>query len=77
MRLVLLFAIALAAAPQEQAEKELIVTISGPQLKGGMVSEITWDGETLLLQGVFAELGGELEDAILRRPRGIDEARAA
>jgi hypothetical protein len=60
MRLLLL-AVALAAVPQQQAEKELIVTISGPMLKGGMVSEITWDNGTLLLQGVFAELGGELK----------------
>ena len=60
MTLLLLF-VALAAAAQQQAEKELIVTISGPQLKGGVVSEITWDGGTLLLQGVFAEPGGELK----------------
>lgn len=61
MRLVLLFALALAAVPQDQPEKELIVTITGPQLKGGVVSEITWDGGTLLLQGVFADPGGELK----------------
>jgi hypothetical protein len=61
MTLVLLFVFALAAAPQEAAEKELIVTISGPQLKGGVVSEITWDNGTLLMQGVFAEPGGELK----------------
>jgi hypothetical protein len=60
MTLLLLF-VALAAAAQQQAEKELIVTISGPQLKGGVVSEITWDGDTLLLQDVFAEPGGELK----------------
>ena len=59
MRLVLLFALALAAVPQDQPEKELIVTITGPQLKGGVVSEITWDGGTLLLQGVFADPVGE------------------
>ena len=61
MTLFLLFTVALAAAAQQQAEKELIVTITGPQLKGGMVSEVTWDGSTLLLQGVFSELGGELK----------------
>lgn len=61
MTLLLLFTVALAAAAQQQAEKELIVTITGPQLKGGMVSEVTWDGSTLLLQGVFAELGPELK----------------
>jgi hypothetical protein len=61
MGLVVLVILALAAAGQQQPEKELIVTISGPQLKGGMVSEITWDRNTLLLQGVFAEAGGELK----------------
>jgi hypothetical protein len=58
MTLLLLLTMALAGAAQQQAEKELIVTITGPQLKGGVVSEITWDGNTLLLQGVFSELGG-------------------
>ena len=61
MLLMLLFAIAPAAVPQDQPEKELIVTITGPQLKGGMLSEITWDNGALLLQGVFSELGGELK----------------
>jgi hypothetical protein len=61
MIFLLLFTVALAAAAPQQSEKELIVTISGPQLKGGVVSEITWDGGTLLLQGVFAEPGGELK----------------
>jgi hypothetical protein len=61
MTLLLLLTMALAGAAQQQAEKELIVTITGPQLKGGVVSEITWDGNTLLLQGVFSELGGELK----------------
>lgn len=61
MTLLLLLTVALAATAQTQAEKELVVTISGPQLKGGVVSEITWDGNTLLLQGVFAEPGGALK----------------
>lgn len=61
MTLLLFLTMALAGAAQQQAEKELIVTITGPQLKGGVVSEITWDGNTLLLQGVFSELGGELK----------------
>jgi hypothetical protein len=61
MTLLLFLTMALAGAAQQQAEKELIVTITGPQLKGGVVSEITWDGNTLLLQGVFSEPGGELK----------------
>ena len=49
------------AAPQAQAEKEIILTITAPELKGGVISEITWDGKALMLQGVFAEAGGELK----------------
>jgi hypothetical protein len=52
MKFLLLFTVALAAAAQERPEKEPVVTISGPQLQGGIVSQITWDGGTLLLQQV-------------------------
>jgi hypothetical protein len=61
MRLVVLLMVALAATAQQRAEKELILTITGPELRGGVVSEITWDNGTVLLQGVFAEPGGELK----------------
>jgi hypothetical protein len=61
MKLVLLCTVALAAAAQERAEKEPVVTITGPQLKEGIVSQITWDGGTLLLQGVFLDSGGQLK----------------
>ena len=61
MTLPLLIVLALATVPQEAPEKELIVTISGPLLKGGLISEVTWDGGALLMQGVFAETGGELK----------------
>ena len=59
---VLLCLSALAAsAPQTRPEKQLILTITGPELKGGILSEITWDGGALVLQGVFAEPTGELK----------------
>lgn len=61
--LLLIIAIA-ASAPaglQQQAEKEIILTITAPELKGGVISEITWDGKALMLQGVFAEPSGELK----------------
>jgi Tol biopolymer transport system component len=45
----------------QDAERQLVVTITSDQLKGGVVSEITWDGGTLVLQGVFAKPSGELE----------------
>jgi hypothetical protein len=48
-------------AAGQQPDKQLVATISGPDLKSGIVSEITWDGGMLLIQGVFAEPGGELK----------------
>lgn len=45
----------------QQPEKQLVVTISGADLRGGIVSEITWDQGTLLLQGIFADPRGELK----------------
>ena len=44
----------------QSAEKQVIVTISTTELKGGMVSEIAWDGGVLVLQGVFANPDGTL-----------------
>ncbi|HJR61285.1 MAG TPA: hypothetical protein VJ813_17875 [Vicinamibacterales bacterium] len=61
---ILILAAALAVpltAHAQNAERRLIVTITSDQLKGGVVSEITWDGGTLVLQGVFARPSGELE----------------
>ena len=49
-----------AVAAAQKAEKQLVVTITSEQLKGGVVSEITWDAGTLVLQGVFAQPSGEL-----------------
>jgi hypothetical protein len=58
--LPILFAIVLSATPQ-LPERQLVVTISATDLRGGIVSEITWDGGLLLLQGVFADPEGELK----------------
>jgi hypothetical protein len=52
-----------AAGPSLEAqtvEKQTILTITAPEMDGGILSEITWDGGMLLLQGVVAEPGGEL-----------------
>jgi hypothetical protein len=59
--LLLALVVAVPAPNQDQPDKQLVMSISGPDLKGGIVSEITWDGGTLMLQGVFAEPGGELK----------------
>lgn len=58
--LAILFAAALAGAPQ-QPEKQLVATITAADLRDGIVSEITWDGGLLLLQGVFASPEGDLK----------------
>ena len=55
----ILLAVAVPAFAQ-QAEKRHIATITASQLKGGVVSEITWDGGLLVLQGVFANPDGSL-----------------
>lgn len=49
---------ALAAA--QTAEKQVIVTITAAELKGGVVSEIAWDKGAVVLQGVFANPDGSL-----------------
>lgn len=59
--LVLCAALAIPAISLAQsAEKQLIATISSAELKGGIVSEIAWDGGVLVLQGVFANADGTL-----------------
>jgi hypothetical protein len=58
----LLFVVAALATPLvQEPEKQLVVTVTGPELRGGILSEITWDNGELLLQGVFAEPGGALK----------------
>lgn len=57
-----------AAALAQHAEKQLVVTITSEQLKGGMVSEITWDAGAIVLQGVFAQPNGELRAQYFVKP---------
>jgi hypothetical protein len=53
--------VALAPALDAQTvEKQTILTITAPEMEGGILSEITWDGGMLVLQGVVAEPSGEL-----------------
>jgi hypothetical protein len=58
--LTILLALTLAAPPQ-QPDKQLVATISAADLRSGIVSEITWDGGLLMLQGVFADPTGQLK----------------
>jgi hypothetical protein len=56
-----LFILLLAASASGQAvERQHVLTITAPDLDGGVLSEITWDNGALLLQGVVANPDGTL-----------------
>ncbi len=59
MGVVAALALALPLSAQP-AEKQTVLTITAADLGGGVVSEITWDGGTLVLQGVLAQPDGQL-----------------
>ena len=74
--------LALLSAPvsalAQNAERQVVMTITSEELKGGVVSEITWDGGTLVLQGVFAQSSGELTAQYFVQPaRGVKLERRA
>jgi hypothetical protein len=51
----------LLVVPGDQAvERQHVVSITAPDIDGGILSEITWDNGALLLQGVVANPDGSL-----------------
>jgi hypothetical protein len=62
MRWSLWIAAVLWAVPcgAQTGERELVATITSQQLKQGLVSELTWDGGTLVIQAVSADPSGKL-----------------
>ena len=68
---LLLACAAAGAAPlmlDPQVEKQLVLTITATELEGGILSEITWDNGTLMLQGVIANPDGSLSGRYLVVP---------
>ena len=58
---VALAVIVLAAAASAQTlDKELVASISGPALDRGIVSELLWDGGTLIIQSAVVQADGQL-----------------
>lgn len=56
-----LAAVVLATPARAQnPDKQLIMTITAKDLRDGVVSEIAWDGDTIVVQGVFVQPTGEL-----------------
>ncbi len=51
-------------------EKEVVLTITGPQLRSGVVSELAWDGGTLVIQSVFVDSSGQLAAQYFAKPAG-------
>ena len=59
--LILSSAFAAAAGEAKQAvERQTVLTITAPDIDGGVLSEITWDKGALLLHGVVANPDGTL-----------------
>jgi hypothetical protein len=60
MLTVLLALCALAPAAGQAVEKQLVVSITAPDIDGGILTEITWDNGALLMQGAVANPDGSL-----------------
>jgi hypothetical protein len=57
---VVFVVMSVAAVQAQSVEKQTVVTITSQQIEGGILSEITWDGGVLMLQGVIAQPDGQL-----------------
>lgn len=64
-----------AAAAAQAVEKQHVLTITAPDIDGGILSEITWDNGALLLQGVMANPDGTLSGRYLLVPAQGTELR--
>jgi hypothetical protein len=51
---------AVAGAADQAVERQHILSITAPDIDGGILSEITWDDGALLIQGVVANPDGSL-----------------
>lgn len=61
------------APPQRSVERETVVSVTAADLQGGIVTQITWDGGLLVLQGVFVGPGGELKaDYLVVPAEGVE-----
>jgi len=61
----LLCSLLFASGVPQTVERQLVLTITAPELDGGVLSEITWDEGKLLLQGAVANPDGTLSGRYL------------
>jgi hypothetical protein len=66
--------LALTAAAQT-LDKELVASISGPALDRGIVSELLWDGGTLIIQSAVVQRDGQLTPRYFAAPAENMELR--
>ena len=65
---VLVVTLSAGAAAAQPVEKQPIVSITAADLKGGVVSELTWAGGLLIVQGAFVGPTGEIKAEYLVVP---------
>jgi hypothetical protein len=63
-----LLAAAVAIAADQAVERQHVLTIKAPDIDGGILAEITWDNDALMLQGVVANPDGTLSGRYLLIP---------
>ena len=68
LTLPFVLAATLASAAGQAVEKQLVLSITAPDIDGGILSEITWDNGALFLQGVVANPDGSLSGRYLIVP---------
>ena len=66
--LLFLLAAAAAVAADQAVERQHVLTIKAPDIDGGILAEITWDNDSLMLQGVVANPDGSLSGRYLLIP---------
>jgi hypothetical protein len=66
--LLFLLAAAVAVAADQAVERQHVLTIKAPDIDGGILAEITWDNDALMLQGVVANPDGSLSGRYLLIP---------
>jgi hypothetical protein len=66
--MLFLLAAAVAVAAGQAVERQHVLTIRAPDIDGGILAEITWDNDALMLQGVVANPDGSLSGRYLLIP---------
>ena len=64
----LIAAVLVPATAAQNLDKELVASISGPALDRGIVSELLWDGGTLIIQSAVVQSDGQLTPRYFAAP---------